>query len=194
MKYLIIISLILAMTSCAEKKSMPKEHYTEELKHSNNLFNEFLDSLPSYDLPLEWSCGLPESVMKSKFEKYQQYIPHRFNAVYGIIGNSKKYRTLVYAVVGDDIYPTLFTFNQKGEKIDSLFLLLSFCGGADSEVIPHARVKIQADHSIILTDTTLHIHIPEVDSKYSDYIIDSMSVQREEWVITEDGFLKKTDH
>lgn len=183
MRELILCVFILGLCSCGNKQTNSKgENSVRNLEaakiEEDTLFNEFLHSLQSHELPIYLSCGLPDYVWINEFKKYSEFLPANHDAVYGLIGKTENFKCIMFAQVGDDIYPTLFIYNNGGERIDSLSLILNPCGAADSEQIPHSFALIKDDLTIELTDTTRLIHYSEGVTRTDGYVVDSLRVSR----------------
>lgn len=190
MRQLILLTLIIGLGSCGSQKTNsieenPVGHMDANEVHT--LFNEFLDSLQSHKTPIQLSCGLPDYVWASEFKKYKQFLPTNYDALYGLVGQTEYYKCIMFGQVGDDIYPTLFTYGNKGERIDSLSLILHPCGAADGEQIPHSFALINEDMTIELTDTTRLIHYPEKSKSVDDYIVDSLRISKVIFKIDKQG-------
>jgi hypothetical protein len=192
---------ILLLTCCHDKSNRPTD--------IDPLFQDFLNEIPNKSLPINFSCGLPDSAkFLSDFEKYKAFIPKSVDRIFGTIeSNSDNYKLIVYGYTGDDIYPTLFSYGNDGHVKDSLHLMLSGCGAADDTAIPHARVIIDKDLTLALSDTTKLIHFPghwkKIDFKdesmpdstfesTGDYIVDSIRVSMKTFKVSHEGrFVKQ---
>jgi hypothetical protein len=196
MRQLILLAFILALCSCGNRQT----NLTEEnsVGHSattvveNALFDDFLDSLQTYKTPIQLSCGLPNYVWANEFKNYKEFIPADYDALYGLVGQTEYYKFLMFGQVGDDIYPTLFTYDNNGQRIDSLSLILHPCSAADTEQIPHSFALITEDLTIELTDTTRLIHYPEKSKSVDDYVVDSLRISKVTFKVDNQGrFVKQ---
>lgn len=134
---------------------------TNKTSDIDPLFQDFLNEIPKKSLPINLNCGLPnESMPSADSEKYKSFIPQSARVFGTVDSGSERYRLVIYGYIGDDIYPVLFSFDNKGQIIDSLNLILNPCGAADDKVIPHSFVTIDHGLTIKLTDTTQLIHYP----------------------------------
>jgi len=182
MRKLIIPTLLILLVSCVSKPN----------KNSESRFGKFVGNLPSKNLPLNFSCGLPDesaldNLQSSEFHDYAEFIPSDQNLIYGIIGKTQEFTLIVYGESGDDIYPTLYSYNKLGERIDSLSLVLSPCGGADGSVIPSSTVHIDKGLRITLSDTIKYIHY--LDN--SVYVSDSLKTSSVIYSIDKSGRIIK---
>jgi hypothetical protein len=192
MRKLIIILFIFGFNSC-DRKQHPTTEISTDIQTTeieNKLFKEFMDSIPSRQTPIFLSCGLPNgSVWVDQFEKYKEFLPKDFNLIYGSIDKSEKFKCIIFGQIGDDIYPTLFTYDNNGKIIDSLFLILSPCGAADEHQIPYSVVRIDKDFKITLQDTVKYIHYPD---NQGPYILDSLKTSTINYKINKDGQIEKS--
>jgi hypothetical protein len=184
----IILILFFAITSCNSKSTI-KDH-----TNSKNKFQEYIRVLPNKHLPIEFKCGLPSGLGSSNLsvtdlEIYKAYFPIDHQAVFGLINQRNQYKAIIYGKVGDDIYPTLVTYDSLGNKIDSLTLILNSCGGADDSQIPYTVAKIDTDFKISISDTLSYIHFPN-DGEV--YIIDSIRVKFNQYHVNEKGKIIKS--
>jgi hypothetical protein len=179
--------LLISLMSCNSKQT------NETTTTDDNVFNEFINKLPSQGLPINLSCGLPDgpgsdNLEVSDFKNYKQFIPSGQNVIFGTIGQPDKFKLIIYGQTGDDIYPTLFTYDNFGKRIDSLSLILNPCGKADEFQIPHSIVSIDKNLQIILTDTLRFIHY--TDNNH-DYVMDSLKISTVKYDIDKRGKINK---
>jgi hypothetical protein len=189
-KTLLSVIFISLLVSCGKDKTAETTGYGETAQ----LFADFIDSIPRQTLPIHLSCGLPGGTpFVSDFEKYKMYIPKSVDRIFETIENgSNDYKLIIYGRTGDDIYPTLFSFDNKGQLKDSLNLMVTGCGAADDIQIPQAFAQIGNDLTIELTDTTRFIHIVEKSESASNYIVDSLKISKVIWRVAKDGrFVKQ---
>lgn len=156
-------------------------------------FKEFLEEIPLRKFPVLLDCGLPDgpgsdNLNTAAFTRYHQFIPNieKYELIYGSVGHSDQFKAIILGQVGDDLYPTLFTYDNNAQIIDSLFLILNPCGGADEYSIPHSRVRIDKGFQITLTDSTR-------DLEYSANGIDSIIVTKAVYIIKGNGKIVKSD-
>jgi hypothetical protein len=181
MRYLLILIPTLLM-SCGRDKATTRIDAN---------FAEFLTTIPNQPLPVELECGLPDETKFSEdFKAFYEFIPKSTDRILGAIeSNSDDYKLVIFGQTGDDIYPIIFSFDNKGEVRDSLFLILHGCGGADGDQIPDSFVSIRKDLTIELTDTTRFIHTPE---NRSGYVVDSLQVTNMLFKLDKNGrFMKQ---
>lgn len=197
MRPIITFALMLFLIGCDSNSTNNKSIITENNKETEEAkdlnFKEFVGKLPLRQLPIHLSCGLPDgpgsdNLGISEFDKFKDFIPEKFDRIFGLINSNDNFKVIIYAQVGDDIYPTLFTYENNGKIIDSLFLILNACGGADETQIPHSFATIDRDLSITLIDTNRFIHYPEYEK---NYILDSIKVTRIKYQIDRTGLIMK---
>lgn len=197
MRQIVLLVLFFSLIGCnsdkhADNKTIPVENIvTKEI--TNMFFQEFLNKLPLRQLPIHFSCGLPDgpdndNLRITDFRQFSELIPDEFSDIYGVLNSHTIFKVIIYGMAGDDIYPTLFTYDQKGKIIDSLFLIINPCGGADDTQIPHSYVTINSDLSIALVDTSKFIHYPD---QFEDYVVDSIIVTKVNYQINKNGLIIK---
>lgn len=179
---LLIPTLLILLVSCAPKES------------TESRFTKFVGKLPSKNLPIGFTCGLPDSSTldnpsTSDFPEYAEFIPGDQNLIYGIIGNTQEYTLVIYGETGDDIYPTLYAYNKSGKRIDSLSLVLSPCGAADGSMIPSSTAHIDENLKITLSDTIKYIHY----LTNSIYVSDSLKVFSVVYSVDRNGRIIKSN-
>lgn len=195
MRQLIILVFIFGLCSCGNKQTKLTEENSvdqETTEVENPIFKEFLDSLQLYEPPIHLSCGLPDYVWANEFKNFKEFLPPDYDAVYGLIGRTNNFKFIMFGQVGDDIYPTLFTYDNNGRRIDSLSLILNPCGAADSEQIPHSFALMTEELTIELTNTTRLIHYPEKSESVDSYIVDSLRISKMTFKVDNQGrFVKQ---
>lgn len=173
------------------------------------IFQDFLNGIPRKSFPINFSCGLPSELkFIGDFQKYRSFIPKSANWIFGTVeSRNRSYHLIIYGYTGgDDVNPVLFSFNNRGQIIDSLNLILKPCN-AGEKVIPHSLVVIDSGLAITLIDTTRLIHYPGYWKKldYEDesmpdstfvatgeYIIDSLRLSIQRYVVSSKGrFVKR---
>jgi hypothetical protein len=147
-------------------------------------FKEFLDSIPERKHELLLSCGLTGGVASESFDRYKRFIPDHHQVIYGLVGETDQYYALMFGSIGDDVYPTLFTYDEEGNILDQLSLILNPCGGADEHSIPHSYAQIDTNLKITLLDTLRHIHYPD---ERGDYVLDSITTTVVTYRISAEG-------
>lgn len=178
--------LLLVLLSCSSKQQ-------DNVKSNTAKFDEFVRNLPRNELPIHLSCGLPDgpdavNLQSSEFNEYSQFIPSNQNLIFGIVRQTEESILMIFGESGDDIYPTLYSYNKSGARIDSLTLILSPCGGADESIIPHSIARIDTDLRITLTDTLKFIHYPNGNA---EYILDSIKTSSVNYRLDKSGRIIK---
>jgi hypothetical protein len=178
LRYLLALTALLLLTTCLpEKTDQTSERSDNQVDVG---FAAFLNALPNQALAIKISCGLAEGTVSSReFEKYTNYIPKAVDRILGTINSqSEECRLIIYGQTGDDVYPILFSYDNSGNVVDSVSLILHGCGGADDKAIPHSYVFIDKDLTITLLDTTRLIHYRGNSRSVDDYIIDSLRISK----------------
>lgn len=154
-------------------------------------FKSLISVMPVRTLPVDFLCGIPEggdSPNISDLSEYKDFFPSAQNILYGLLKVEKNFVVTVYGISGDDVYPTLFVYDTLGNRIDSLSLILSGCGGADEAVIPVSTASINQSLQILLTDTLHFIHYPEGQK---NFVRDSVKVSFLRYHINDVGRIVK---
>lgn len=165
-------------------------HPTSNIK---NKFDSLISIMPLRNLPVDFICGLPDgagadNMLVSDLSAYENFTPKNQKVLFGILERTKNYTAVIYGESGDDIYPTLFIYDTLGNRIDSLSLILSGCGGADESSIPVSTVHIDQSLNILLTDTIQFIHYPDSHSKF---IVDSIKISVVRYHVDKTGIIVK---
>jgi hypothetical protein len=158
--------LVLLVCYCSSCNNKP-------IKHNNNSrvlidsvdalsnFQVFLSAIDDISLPLSFYCGIDgiTSIEEYDANVICKFVPDRDDRI-GIAGKlpSKKGKEfIIYGVTGDIIYPYLFVYDKNGNRLDSLYLHISYCLGDESVIISN-YTTINKDYSVLMTDTTKYIH------------------------------------
>jgi len=128
-------------------------------------------------LPVRIDCGLESASIVDSVGKFKDYIPKSMEKVFGYIGSTNNIRLVIYAKVGDEIYPFLYSYDISGNIIDSMYLMIKNCGEADDKIIPHSLTTIEKDFTVNMVDTSHYIHYIETISGYQK-IADSIEITK----------------
>ncbi len=158
----LLVLIVFYLFACNNEVKSEKNNLETEENKEKILFEEYLKKIPVREFPINLTCGLPDgpgsnNIHVDQFNKYEVYIPQNQDLIYGIIGQNKNFQAIIYAQSGDDLYPTLFTYDNHGKILDSLFLILNPCGGADEYQIPQSFIQIDKTLEITLIDTTKNL-------------------------------------
>ena len=175
-----LFSSILFSCGTAQKNGKEEEVAEQNIQKGTLSFMEIVSVIPDIKLPYTMWCGI--DIYNNQYPDAEDLGSDIANLLpkgdpFIIVGklpinNDKIY--LLYGLVGDIIYPYLNIYNRNGNKIDSLYLHISYCIG-DADVIKTTATTINKDFSLKMTDTTEHIHYTENDNGY-EKIIDSLIV------------------
>ena len=191
MKQINLLTFLFFLLSCTNRPSLSNADTLTDTTRDNGLFKEFLNKIPSHHLPVNFSCGIETGTRiesNSEFEKFSNFIPHDVDVIFGLIGKTEKFKLIIFGKTGDDIIPIIFSFDNNGNRIDSLDLSLVGCGGADEYVIPYDCAQIGKDLHIVLRDTIKYIHFPD---NARDYILDSIETSVVNYTIDNNGKINK---
>jgi len=178
---IIITSLItLLLVSCQYKNN--------ESKEVNETFNENVstiksDELTSFEnaissileirLPDTIYCGIESSTPINKYEDLIIKIspkPIEWTGIYGKLPSKNDKVYIIYSIVGDINYPYLYTYDRKGNLIDSMYLHIGVCLGDESIITSNITI-INKDFSINMIDTTQYIQYSENNRISIDSIV-----------------------
>ena len=169
---LIAISLMFSCKNTTNKNiaNQSDEHIIEpsEKKDISNPFIDIISSLNTLNLPYTFFCGAESYTWTSEYGKeFSSILPE---VIIGKLPSNDNKEYVICGIVGDIIYPYLYVYDEKANRIDSLYLHISYCLG-DEEVIKTNVTIINADYSISMIDTTKYIHFIQ-----NEVQIDSISV------------------
>jgi hypothetical protein len=156
----------------------------------NSAFEEFLDTIPTYQLPLLIKCGFKGAIFGEAFyEHYQQFIPEYLRVV-GKLDTSSDLSLVLFGGISDILYPYLYTFDKVGNRIDSVDLHIHTCVG-DAYLVSYNWTLIEPDLSINMVDTTKYFSIIETGRDYTS-ILDSIIIRKRTIKMDEKGSFHKT--
>lgn len=166
LKVITLILIFLSVIGCNQKSaSKSAEREVKTVVTTNNDFKEFLENIPSKNLPLTIECGFENTIFNEDFDsKFQQFIPQGFEVV-GKLNTNKELNLVLFASIGDILYPYLFSFNQEGLKIDSVYLHISTCA-ADQNLELSTWSVIEQDITINMVDTVKYLNYIETENGY----------------------------
>ena len=185
------IFIILLITACCNnlKVNVKETESDMEIKPNTTetaIFMDLVEKLPSVELPYTMYCGLNDSFpLIYELDKHLiGYLPEDVIVV-GKVPIDNKLVYIIYGKIGDIIYPYLNIYNQNGERVDSMYLHISYCA-ADEEERVTTITTIDKDYSISMTDTFEYIHYLDVET----YITDSIVLKRRNMELMNSGFYK----
>jgi hypothetical protein len=182
MKRVFLIILILLSVSCSCSKSHKKAN---NILNDSLDFNNYVNRIKKIDIPYNLDCyqdiacisdsTIPADLIK-RF-RHKDLIVGRFI-------DSGKFISIIYAGIGDILYPTLFTFKKDGSVIDSLYLFSIDCGDSP-DAWTHANSTLNGNGIITMIDST-GVYLSD-----STDVTDSVSVNIQKFRLDQSGkFLK----
>ena len=190
-KIIIVLISVLGFISCNNQEK-------EEFETNNDalFFEEILSAIPEIKLPYNLYCGIGDGVFPCPYlfvedlgENAMKLFPENSMIVGKMpINNDNTY--IIYGLPGDIIYPYLNIYDKNGQKIDSLYLHISYCTGDDEELVTTATT-INKDFSIHMTDT-IQYHRDIGNNEDYEWIIDSVIVSTRKMDLMKDGYYKIT--
>lgn len=149
-------------------------------------FLHAISSVNEIKLPVTFFCGIDSFQYIGECDtNLKSFAPDKMDVVAGKFSKNDKYY-IIYGVIGDMIYPYLFTYNKDGEKIDSIYLHIGYCLG-DEEVIASNITTIGKDYQITMTDTTKYVHYNDDENNMH---VDSISIDKKILVLNENGLFR----
>lgn len=155
-------------------------------------FAAFLNAIPSRSVPLELRCGLPDgTILSQNVKKFERFIPKSTDKVLGSLKtNRDSFKLILFGLAGEYHDRVLFSFTNNGQPIDSLYLILDGCRGADETESTQSSVTIDKDLRIIVTDTGTSVEFSD-DGSDNDQAAETLYMSRFEATIDENGRFKR---
>jgi len=185
---------ILSLLGCQQNYTNKKTNSYDSdvtVKEDSLKFFQYYSKLKNINPPLTLSCGLPSDVSYD-YAPFNNYFSRNFDSplyVAGKIYQSRVFVTLLYGIVGDDLYPVLFNYNNNGIKIDSLDLS-GICDG-DEGYISSTTVTLNKDYSIFKVDSLTRYFENELDKMIKG--TDSTTIISYKFIIQSNGHFTLED-
>lgn len=172
-KILFLLALALILSNCTRR---------------NNNFQDYYNKIPTVKLPLTIACGLCGSDSLVSDSLTTKYAFKGAKAIGRLEDDKNIY--IIYNYPGDICYPYLYTYNQQGKILDSLYLHISTC--AEDEYLGYSTWSIiHRDKSIDMTDTTKHFTVDETkDTRF----LTSVVIKKRTYKMGSGGILKLYSH
>lgn len=185
-----VITIITALSfSCSDDtektKSVPEtiEQTPTPIKSS---FNEFYNSLPIIEFPINIECGFRNTLTDEKYRStYKHLIPKDFECVGRVNSSNNSTSLILFAAVGDILYPYLYSFNDNGEVIDSIRLHNGNCN-SDPDFAESTSTIIDSNLVIRMFTKTHLFNFQDTDSGYTRRL-DSISTSNHNVQIQNNG-------
>jgi hypothetical protein len=172
-KILFLFALVLILSNCTRK---------------NNGFEEYYNKIPIIKLPLTITCGLCGNDSLVSDSLIGKYAFKGAKAIGRLEDDKNIY--IIYNYPGDICYPYLYTYNQQGKILDSLYLHISTC--AEDEYLGYSTWSvIHPDKSIDMTDTTKHFMTDEIKG---ERFLTSIVIKKRTYKMGSGGILKLSIH
>jgi hypothetical protein len=151
MKHVIYISTTIILISCSFVKP---DNKNKNIANDSIKFNKYINQIKKMDLPFNLDCYrdvtcISDSLIDGDLIKR---FKHK-DLIVGRLFESNNYYSIIYASIGDILYPTLFTFKKDGLVIDSIYLFSIDCGDSP-KAWTHAFSIIDGDGTITMMDST----------------------------------------
>ncbi len=182
----------LGLLSCNQNDVNKNVGYSDTAVIADSIkFSQYYSKLNDINLPLILTCGLASDIPYS-YAPFNNYFKRNFDSplyVAGKIYQSKVFVTLLYGIVGDDLYPVLFNYNNNGVKIDSLDLS-GICAG-DEGYISSTTVTFNQDYLIFKVDSVTRYS--ENDYLQLNNSTDSTTIVNYKYRIQKNGYFTLED-
>jgi hypothetical protein len=167
MPYLLIT--ILAFCSCHTGKGNLAQINPPEEKNKQEFFQEFISRINLVDLPFKHDMNGNETISSSfKFNNtgYDTlFLDAEHSQVIGMLPDTSQFIGVLYFLPGDDLVPSLITFDKNGNKIDDQILCSLACNGMPCEgYLCNSKMVLTKDLEI-LNYREMHINRCEGNQK-----------------------------
>ncbi|MDR3287420.1 MAG: hypothetical protein LBT27_08250 [Prevotellaceae bacterium] len=166
------------------------ERQNDDTQIKDSSFIKTISKINILQLPIVFYCGIESAPWAKDLGADIEKIAPENSLVAGVLPVNNNYIYVIYGFVGDILYPHLYTYNKKGELLDSLYLHINYCV-ADEYVIISTVTTIKSDFSIEMSDTTKEIHYDDMNN----LVIDSIIVKERKLTLNEyDLFTTNYEH
>jgi len=189
--WLLLLTLLIVL-SCNQNdinKNVSPSETTQKIDSIK--FLQYYSNLKELKLPLTLKCGLASDVSYN-YAPFNNYFERNSDSplyVVGKIYKNNNFISLLYGIVGDDLYPVLFNYNNIGTKIDSLDLSGSCYG--DEGFLSSTSVMFNQDYSIIKVDSVTWYS--KNDFAQLKSITDTTIIEIYKYRIQKDGYFTRED-
>lgn len=153
--------LLVACKSSNENGALIEEGTATELS-----FSDFVSEIPAYEFPVKMTCEFDLPALNMDFSEYVKYFPNGGRVV-SKLNTDGEYNLIIFDFACDYSCPTLYSFDAKGNRVDSLSLTPGQCG-EDQFMTSRQWFLIDENINIDLIDTTRYytdtIGIQRLDS------------------------------
>ncbi len=135
----IFILLAFITTSCAEKKSFQNDTFTDLIPKLKVLRSSFTYDLIKQNADYLYKTNSSED---SIFTNYPV-------SIIGLLPDTLENYKILYLQPGDDLYPTLRTYNKEGKLIDDHNICYNLCAGWDCNMDScESSIKLISENKI----------------------------------------------
>ncbi len=188
----LILLTLLTVLSCNQNDINKKVSPSDTTQKIDSIkFLQYYSNLKELKLPLTLKCGLASDVSYN-YAPFNNYFERNFDSplyVAGKIYKDNNFISLLYGIVGDDLYPVLFNYNNDGTKLDSLDLSGS-CEG-DEGFLSSTTVTFNQDYSILKIDSVTRYS--ENDFSQLKASADTTAILIYKYRILKDGYFSLED-
>lgn len=189
-KIIVFLSLFILL-SCKEKELVSVNEGLQSRSGKNKItpidintesedFIKFISSLTTEKLPLAFSCEVEYLKAKNLNSVYNKYAPKGGSSPIRLITKSS-HELIIYHFAADIYFPILYSYTDKGEIIDSLFLINGACNG-DPFYNSSCYTLFQSDLIIQMQDTSHHYSFVN-----ENRILDSITLNQDQYKLKPNG-------
>ncbi|UKN03495.1 hypothetical protein K6119_08205 [Paracrocinitomix mangrovi] len=178
------ILIFLMLFACSENSSQQeevKENHTHETP-----FEEFISKIPAYDFPVKMTCNFDRLVEDKAFTDYLNFYPEQGRLI-AKLNSSSEYALVIFDFACDYSCPILYSYDKKGDRIDSLNLTPGQCA-EDPFLSSRNWFIINEDINIELVDTSDYF------SKGDNKLMDSTTIEMKSYKLNSDGHFETVTH
>jgi hypothetical protein len=158
-RLLFLLYILSIFTSCStieeEHDDVILSRETETFSDSEITFNDYLNAIPTVQLPIKMRCEAPLTGSKLGFkdhiiEKYGQ----ANSGIHGVLAQTDNFIAILYLYPADVSLPIIQTTDRQGNKISELNLYERYCG-EDEFYLGYSWAEISKNLTITLSDSSL---------------------------------------
>jgi hypothetical protein len=149
-------------------------------------FLEITSILQVLNLPVYFYCGVDSAPWAADLGDAIAAMAPAASMVAGMLPRKNNNTYIIYAKVGDILYPYLYTYDRNGHAIDSISLHIGYCAG-DAGEIAVTTVRINADFSINMIDTLRFLDTTRFVSWKDPVYLDSIIIKERKMKLNTKG-------
>ncbi len=155
----IFLLLILLFSSC--KKGDKKSEVSTSSENKNNAFKEYVDKLPTVELPIEFNCRVSNGKMRD-MEEQVKLTGINYGPILGKLPSSSDKAILLCVSMASPESPQIYCFDTNGKKTSTEIEIYNPSCGGDEKESRSQYLIISKDLSIESHDSTFSIQNGEI--------------------------------